>query len=194
MEVWWIGPDGSVRAAWHESEWNRYALAGSGAAATTGGITAVFKGNDSMEVWWVAPDGSVTGGLSRGRLADVHALGSRQRVPDLSNQLGLRRVAGCRRDAGVVGRPGRCVVSGVLRQGVVGRADRRGHQPVGRSGKSPLQSGHGHRVLDPRGWVARRHVPAGDHAVGTRVRRSRLARHGLVDLACGWLHPVARRR
>ena len=59
MEVWWIGPDGSVQAAYHEAGWQTYTLAGSGAAATTGGITAVSKGGDLMEVWWVGPDGSV---------------------------------------------------------------------------------------------------------------------------------------
>ncbi len=59
MEVWWIGPHGSVQAAYHDSAWHLYTLAGAGAAAVTGGITAVFKGGDVMEVWWIGPDGSV---------------------------------------------------------------------------------------------------------------------------------------
>jgi hypothetical protein len=59
MEVWWVGPDGSVQGAYHEGPWQRYTLAGPGSAAPAGGITSVFKGADVMEVWWVGPDGSV---------------------------------------------------------------------------------------------------------------------------------------
>jgi len=49
-----VGPGGL-----HDSAWHLYTLAGAGAAAVTGGITAVFKGGDVMEVWWIGPDGSV---------------------------------------------------------------------------------------------------------------------------------------
>jgi hypothetical protein len=59
MEVWWVGGDGSVQAAYHEGSWQRYTLTGSGSAATTGSITSVFKGGDVMEVWWVGGDRSV---------------------------------------------------------------------------------------------------------------------------------------
>ncbi len=60
-EFWWIGADGAVNGLWTEPGlgWQSYQLAGPGAAAAGGGITAVSKGGDVMEVWWVAPDGSV---------------------------------------------------------------------------------------------------------------------------------------
>jgi hypothetical protein len=43
MEVWWIGANGSVQAAyWYEGQqWQRYELAPAGFASTTGGITAL---------------------------------------------------------------------------------------------------------------------------------------------------------
>lgn len=60
-ELWWIGADGAVNGVWTEpgSAWQTYQLAGPGAAAPEGGITAVSKGGDMMEVWWIGPDGSV---------------------------------------------------------------------------------------------------------------------------------------
>jgi hypothetical protein len=66
MEVWWIGPDGSVQAAYHDSDWHLYTLAGPGSAAVTGGIAGIFKGGDVMEVWWVGPDGSVQAAYHEG--------------------------------------------------------------------------------------------------------------------------------
>ena len=66
MEVWWIGPDGSVQAAYHDSDWHLYTLAGPGSAAVTGGIAGIFKGGDVMEVWWIGPDGSVQAAYHEG--------------------------------------------------------------------------------------------------------------------------------
>ena len=66
MEVWWIAPDGSVHAAYHEGGWNLYTLAGPKSAAVAGGIAGIFKGGDVMEVWWIAPDGSVQGAYHEG--------------------------------------------------------------------------------------------------------------------------------
>ena len=178
MEVWWIGPDGSVQAAYHEAGWNftrwpgrgrphrpaaspgssraatRWRCGGSGrtgrsrpptttvagtyyaspagAAATTGGITAVFKGGDSMEVWWVGPDGSVTGAFHEARLADLHACrarAARPRTCRITSAFGGSLVANVMRvwwvDAAGT------TVSGVLRRRMVGVADRHGANPSG---------------------------------------------------------------
>jgi hypothetical protein len=61
MELWWIGGDGSVQAAfWYEGgQWQRYQLAPAGSASLTGGIAAVSRIPSSMEVWWIGPNGSV---------------------------------------------------------------------------------------------------------------------------------------
>ena len=61
MEVWWIGPSGSIEAAWTfvGTRWNRYQLAPPGSALTSGEITAVLRKADAMEVWWIGPSGSI---------------------------------------------------------------------------------------------------------------------------------------
>jgi hypothetical protein len=61
MEVWWIGPDGSVQDAyWYDGNpWQRFQLAPPGSAAASGGIAAVSRHPSSMEIWWVGPDGSI---------------------------------------------------------------------------------------------------------------------------------------
>ncbi|HRW18447.1 MAG TPA: hypothetical protein P5181_06340 [Dermatophilaceae bacterium] len=73
-EVWWLGPDGSVQAAYRESDWGRYELAPAGSAALGGDLAAISKGGDRMEVWWIGVDGSVQaafhdGGWERYQLA-----------------------------------------------------------------------------------------------------------------------------
>lgn len=61
MEVWWVGPNGSVQGAfWYEGgQWTRYELAQVGSASLNGGITAVSRIPNSMEIWWVGANGSV---------------------------------------------------------------------------------------------------------------------------------------
>jgi hypothetical protein len=61
MEVWWIGANGSVQAAfWYEgAQWQRYELAPAGSASINAGITAVSRIPASMEVWWTGVNGSV---------------------------------------------------------------------------------------------------------------------------------------
>jgi hypothetical protein len=55
MEVWWVGANGSVQAAfWYEGgQWQRYELAAADSASPNGGIAAVSREPISMEVWWV---------------------------------------------------------------------------------------------------------------------------------------------
>jgi hypothetical protein len=62
MELWWIGSNESVQAAyWYEGgNWTRYELVGAG-SAVAGGITAVSRIQTSMELWWTGKDGSVQG-------------------------------------------------------------------------------------------------------------------------------------
>jgi hypothetical protein len=54
MEVWWIGANGSIQAAyWYEgSKWERFTLAPAGSASTACGIAAVSRIPNSMELWW----------------------------------------------------------------------------------------------------------------------------------------------
>lgn len=63
LEVWWIGPDGSVQgAAWTDGAgWHRYPdpVAPNGSAATMSGIAAMARTEATTEVWWIGPDGSV---------------------------------------------------------------------------------------------------------------------------------------
>jgi len=61
MEVFWIGPDGSVRDAfwYNNSGWKNFILAPAGTASTNGSIAAVSRASGSMEVFWIGPDGSV---------------------------------------------------------------------------------------------------------------------------------------
>jgi LysM repeat protein len=63
LEVWWIGPDGSVQGAtWTDGVgWHRDPdpVAPDGSAATTSGIAAMARTADTTEVWWIGPDGSV---------------------------------------------------------------------------------------------------------------------------------------
>lgn len=64
MEVWWVGPDGSVQDAYfYETSspkpWTFFELAKAGMASPTAGVAAVSRIPNSMEIWWVHPDGSV---------------------------------------------------------------------------------------------------------------------------------------
>ncbi len=54
MEVWWVGPNGSVQDAnyYDGSGWHRFQLAPAGSASPNGPITAVSRIPGSMEVWW----------------------------------------------------------------------------------------------------------------------------------------------
>lgn len=63
IEVWWIGPDGSVQgAAWNEGVgWRRYddPVSPKNSAAKTSGLAAMSRTEATTEVWWIADDGSV---------------------------------------------------------------------------------------------------------------------------------------
>jgi LysM repeat protein len=63
IEVWWIGPDGSVQgASWNEGVgWRRYdaPVAAKNNASKSGGIAAMSRTETTTEVWWIADDGSV---------------------------------------------------------------------------------------------------------------------------------------
>ncbi|MEI8410748.1 MULTISPECIES: C1 family peptidase [unclassified Kribbella] len=61
MEVFWVGPGGSVRDAfWYEGNpWQNFELAPAGSASPNGGIAAVSRIPNSMETWWIGADGSV---------------------------------------------------------------------------------------------------------------------------------------
>ena len=62
MELWWIGPDGTVRDAyWYDgmTSFTRYTLAPAGSAALNSGIAAVSRVPNSMELWWIGADGTI---------------------------------------------------------------------------------------------------------------------------------------
>ena len=90
MEVWWIAPDGSVQAAYHDGGWAPTRSPDLAPPRPPAASPRVFKGGDSMEVWWVTPDGSVTGAFhecatgrpTRWRALAVHRppVGSRRRT------------------------------------------------------------------------------------------------------------------
>ncbi|MET7908414.1 hypothetical protein ABZS98_09055, partial [Streptomyces avermitilis] len=63
MEVWWVGPNGSVEGAyWYDGHpWARYQIAPNGSAGQASRITAVSRIPGHMEIWWVGPNGSVEG-------------------------------------------------------------------------------------------------------------------------------------
>jgi hypothetical protein len=57
LEVWWVGPDGSVQDAYFYAGlgWNYFPLEPAGSASTSGGIAAVSSDPSGMDVWWVGP-------------------------------------------------------------------------------------------------------------------------------------------
>jgi hypothetical protein len=70
MDVFWVGPDGSVRSTWwHEGHgWSKdaagapapYAIASAGNAALGASATQT-RNPDHMDVFWIGSDGSVRG-------------------------------------------------------------------------------------------------------------------------------------
>ncbi|GAA0302289.1 hypothetical protein GCM10010302_45960 [Streptomyces polychromogenes] len=66
LDVFWIGPDGSVRSQWWDAggggAWAAhpsFGIVGSGAAALRSGVAAVAQRNNHLDVFWIGPDGSV---------------------------------------------------------------------------------------------------------------------------------------
>jgi hypothetical protein len=61
MEVWWVGPDGSVQDKffYDGAGWNGFQMAPAGSASTTGGIASISRDPRCMDVWWIGPDGHV---------------------------------------------------------------------------------------------------------------------------------------
>ncbi|MFD3458858.1 hypothetical protein ACFWVM_04040 [Nocardia fluminea] len=66
IDVYWVGPDGSVRSQWWHAapghSWadhGQFAIAPVGAVAEGGGITATARTPINLDVFWVAPDGSI---------------------------------------------------------------------------------------------------------------------------------------
>ncbi|KAJ9640084.1 hypothetical protein H2199_006318 [Coniosporium tulheliwenetii] len=63
MNMWWIGPRGSVEAAFCvvPNPWKRYQIAPDGSAALTSGLTCLSREPITEELWWISPNGSVKG-------------------------------------------------------------------------------------------------------------------------------------
>ena len=64
VEVWWIGPKGSVESAYLIEGavwWKKYTLAEPGSAALASPIAALSIAETKMEVWWISPSGRVKG-------------------------------------------------------------------------------------------------------------------------------------
>ncbi|MFD8148329.1 CAP domain-containing protein, partial [Streptomyces sp. NPDC059708] len=66
LDVFWIGPDGSVRSQWWDAgsggAWAAhpsFSITPPGAAALGSGVAAVAQRNNHLDVFWVGPDGSV---------------------------------------------------------------------------------------------------------------------------------------
>ncbi|MFJ4777100.1 CAP domain-containing protein, partial [Streptomyces sp. NPDC088762] len=67
LDVFWVGPDGSVRSQWWDGKWGNGAwdkhgsfnIAPAGSAAANSGIASVSQRDDHLDVFWVGPDGSV---------------------------------------------------------------------------------------------------------------------------------------
>src|SRR5277367_5705217 len=65
LDVFWVGPDGSVGSNWWDAHanngaWNTpFEIAPAGSAAQ-GAVTAVARTADHLDVFWVGPDGSVS--------------------------------------------------------------------------------------------------------------------------------------
>ena len=65
LDLFWVGPDGSVRSAWWDSHlaegWtgHQFAVVGANSADPRSGVTAVARRTDQVDVFWIAPDGSL---------------------------------------------------------------------------------------------------------------------------------------
>ncbi|MEU6895567.1 CAP domain-containing protein [Streptomyces sp. NPDC046557] len=66
LDVFWIGPDGTVRSHWWDSgangAWGTHAqfnITPPDSAARNAGITAVAQRNNHLDVFWIGPDGTV---------------------------------------------------------------------------------------------------------------------------------------
>jgi Matrixin len=63
IEVWWIGPNGSVQDAfWYDGQvsWKYFELAPAGSSAVSGGgLKAISRVSSGMEIFWVGPNGSI---------------------------------------------------------------------------------------------------------------------------------------
>ncbi|MEW2413761.1 CAP domain-containing protein [Streptomyces sp. NPDC046866] len=66
LDVFWIGPDGTVRSHWWDSGANgawsthgQFNITPPNSAALNAGITAVAQRNNHLDVFWTGPDGTV---------------------------------------------------------------------------------------------------------------------------------------
>lgn len=70
QEIWWVGLDGSIQAAyWYESRpsWQPYQIDGTGfdTAARASGVAVVSRRTDAMSAFWIKPNGEVEGAYWR---------------------------------------------------------------------------------------------------------------------------------
>ena len=65
LDVYWVGPDGSVRSNWWDAflnsgRWNQpFLIAPAGSAQPSSPVAAVARQANQLDVYWVGPDGSV---------------------------------------------------------------------------------------------------------------------------------------
>jgi hypothetical protein len=65
VDVFWVGPDGSVRSNWwdlfnNNGQWNQpFDIAPAGSAQPGSPVAAVAREANQVDVFWVGPDGSV---------------------------------------------------------------------------------------------------------------------------------------
>jgi hypothetical protein len=64
LDVFWVGPDGSVGTAWWDQNanngaWNTTFPIAPAGSAVAGSITCVARTQNHLDVFWVGPDGSV---------------------------------------------------------------------------------------------------------------------------------------
>lgn len=64
MEVWWVGPNGSIEGRyWYDdvNRWQSYQLAPDGSAVPGSSIYAQSRIPNVMNMWWIGPNGSIEG-------------------------------------------------------------------------------------------------------------------------------------
>ena len=64
LDVFWVGPDGSVRSAWwdgavNSGKWNAPFNIAPAASALPGAVASAARTSSHLDVFWIAPDGSV---------------------------------------------------------------------------------------------------------------------------------------